>query len=41
MLDVAGLVETKITASNSFRYEYLIRSLLNQGEAKLDSFWSG
>ena len=35
MLDVAGLVDTKITASNSLD-EYLIRSLLDQG-AKIDS----
>lgn len=31
MLDVAGLVDTKITASNSLD-EYLIRSLLDQGQ---------
>lgn len=39
MLDVAGLFETKITASNSLD-EYLIRSILDQG-AKLDSFGVG
>lgn len=39
MLDVAGLLDTQITASNSLD-EYLIRSLLDQG-AKLDSFGVG
>ena len=39
MLDVAGLPDIKITASNSLD-EYLIRSILDQG-AKLDSFGVG
>lgn len=39
MLDVAGLTDCKITASNALD-EYLVRSLINQ-EAKIDSFGIG